>query len=103
VQAARRAARTIFLGSAPSTSNQTLRGIKQERIMLGTVQPGQSVGVFEDVLKHLRDRLHYLYAEQDRYWLDTKPNLRREMETRKQNINERTAPAETKPADLPGA
>jgi predicted AAA+ superfamily ATPase len=89
VQAARRAARTIFLGSAPSTSNQTLRGIKQERIMLGTVQPGQSVGVFEDVLKHLRDRLHYLYAEQDRYWLDTKPNLRREMETRKQNINER--------------
>lgn len=89
VQAARRAARTIFLGSAPSTSNQTLRGIKEERIILGCVQPGQSIGVFEDVLKHLRDRLHYLYAEQDRYWLDTKPNLRREMEARKQNINER--------------
>lgn len=89
VHAARRSARAIFLGSAPSSSNQTARGIKQERILLGVVQPGQSVGIFEDVLKRLRDRLHYLYSEQDRFWYDTKPNLRREMESRKQNINER--------------
>jgi predicted AAA+ superfamily ATPase len=89
VQAARRTARTIFLGSAPSTREQMIRGVQAERILLGTVQPGQAIGVFEDVLKRLRDRLHYLYAEQDRYWLDTKPNLRREMESRKQNINER--------------
>lgn len=89
VHAARRTARAIFLGSAPSSSNQTVRGIKQERILLGVVQPGQSVGIFEDVLKRLRDRLHYLYSEQDRFWYDTKPNLRREMESRKQNINER--------------
>src|SRR5690554_6842957 len=89
VQAARRTARTIFLGSAPSTREQMIRGVQAERVLLGTVQPGQTIGVFEDVLKRLRDRLHYLYAEQDRYWLDTKPNLRREMESRKQNINER--------------
>lgn len=89
VQAARRTARSIFLGSAPSSQEQMIRGIQAERILLGTVQPGQTIGVFEDVLKRLRDRLHYLYAEQDRYWLDTKPNLRREMESRKQNISER--------------
>lgn len=89
VQAARRTARTIFLGSAPSSQEQMIRGIQAERVLLGTVQPGQTIGVFEDVLKRLRDRLHYLYAEQDRYWLDTKPNLRREMESRKQNISER--------------
>ena len=89
VQAARRAARTIFLGSAPSTREQMIRGIQVERILLGAVQPEQAIGVFEDVLKRLRDRLHYLYSEQDRFWLDTKPNLRREMESRKQNINER--------------
>ena len=89
VQAARRAARSIFLGSAPAASGQAIRGLKTERILLGTVQPGQTVGVFEDVLKRLRDRLHYLYSEQDRFWFDTKPNLRREMESRKQNINER--------------
>ncbi|SEP62692.1 hypothetical protein SAMN05421693_102107 [Ectothiorhodospira magna] len=86
VQAARRTARTLFLGSAPSSNAQNVRGIQQERLLLGTVQPGQSIGIFEDALKHLRDRLHYLYGEQDRFWFDTKPNLRREMESRKQRI-----------------
>lgn len=89
VQAARRTARTIFLGSAPSAREQTVRGIRREQILLGAIQPGQAVGVFEDVLKRLRDRMQYLYSEKDRYWLDTKPNLRREMESRKQNINDR--------------
>lgn len=87
VQAAHRAMRTIFLGSAPSTSGQAVKGIQVERVLLGAVQPGQVVGVFEDVLKRLRDRLHYLYSDQDRLWLDTKPNLRREMESRKQNVD----------------
>lgn len=87
VQAARRAMRTVFFGSAPSARDQMVKGIQIERILLGTVQPGQTVGVFEDVLKRLRDRLHYLYSDQDRFWLDTKPNLRREMESRKQNID----------------
>ncbi len=91
VQAARRTARTIFLGSAPSVKEQTIRGIQTECILLGAVQPGQPLGVFEDVLKRLRDQLHYLFSEQDRFWLDTKPNLRREMESRKQNISERDA------------
>lgn len=88
VQAARRAMRTIFLGSAPSNAEQGVKGLNQEHILLGCAQPGQTIGVFEDVLKRLRDRLHYLYSEQDRYYLDTRPNLRREMESRKQNINE---------------
>jgi predicted AAA+ superfamily ATPase len=87
VQAAQRTMRTIFLGSAPSARAQVVKGIQVERILLGTVQPGQPVGVFEDVLKRLRDRLHYLYSDKDHFWLDTKPNLRREMESRKQNID----------------
>lgn len=87
-QAARRAMRTIFLGSAPSNAEQGVKGLNNEHILLGCVQPGQPTGVFEDVLKRLRDRLHYLYSEQDRYYLDTRPNLRREMESRKQNIDE---------------
>lgn len=89
VQAARRAMRTIFLGSAPSVSGQMVKGIQVERILLGAVQPEQTIGVFEDVLKRLRDRLHYLYSDQDRFWLDTKPNLRREMESRMQHIDSR--------------
>ncbi|HDY8039947.1 TPA: ATP-binding protein [Vibrio vulnificus] len=89
VQAARRAMRTIFLGSAPSNAEQGVKGVNQEHILLGCVQPGQTIGVFEDVLKRLRDRLHYLYSEQDRYYLDTRPNLRREMESRKHHIQDR--------------
>lgn len=88
VQAARRAARTMFLGSAPSNPAQTVRGIRVERILLGCVLPGQTVGVYEDVIKRLRDRLHYLYGEQDSYWFDTRPNLRREMESRKVNLKD---------------
>ncbi len=89
VQAARRTVRTIFLGSAPSTSEQMIRGIKSDHVLLGSVQPGQNIGVFEDVLKRLRNQLHYLYAEEDRLWFDTKPNLRREMESRKQKLTDK--------------
>lgn len=88
VQAARRVARTIFLGSAPSNAAQSVRGIRLDGILLGAVQPGQGVGTYEDVIKRLRDRLHYLYAEKDSYWFDTRPNLRREMESRKANLKE---------------
>ena len=87
VQASHKTMRSIFLGSAPSSSNQIVKGIQLERILLGSIQPGQVIGIYEDVLKRLKDRLHYLYHEKDRYWLDTKPNLRREMESRKQNID----------------
>ena len=96
VQAAHRVMRAVFLGSAPSTSDQVVKGIQLERVLLGTVQPGQTVGVFEDVLKRLRDKLHYLYSDQDRFWLDTKPNLRREMESRHQNIDKLTLHDELK-------
>ncbi|PVZ72008.1 ATP-binding protein [Pelagibaculum spongiae] len=96
VQAARRTMRTIFLGSAPSTTDQVVKGLSIERVLLGAVQPEQVVALFEDVLKRLRDRLHYLYSDQNNYWLDTKPNLRREMESRKQNINKLTVNEELK-------
>ncbi len=88
VQAARRVARTIFLGSAPSNAAQAVRGIRVDGILLGSVQPGQAVGTYEDVIKRLRDKLHYLYGEKDCYWLDTRPNLRREMESRKANLKD---------------
>ena len=88
VQAARRVARTIFLGSAPAAANALVKGIKLERVLLGCAQPTQSLGVYEDVLGRLRDHLHYLYVDHDQFWFDTKPNLRREMEGRKKNVSE---------------
>ena len=85
--AARRAARTIFFGSAPSSAAQGRRGIAVERILLGCATPGQIVSIYEDVLKRLRDRLHYLFVDTDHFWFDTRPNLRREMESRKGKID----------------
>ena len=84
--AATRATRTIFLGSAPSCSKEGARGIAVERILLGCAIPGQTLGIYEDVLKRLRDKLHNLFADMDRFWFDTRPNLRREMESRKQKV-----------------
>ncbi|EJO92029.1 hypothetical protein A471_20069 [Ectopseudomonas mendocina DLHK] len=89
VQACRRTARTIFLGSAPTTSGQVLRGIELMRIMLGTVQPGQQVGLFKDALRSLLDKLHYLNNANNHYWFDTRPNLRREMEERKKRYKDK--------------
>ncbi|MBQ5459193.1 MAG: ATP-binding protein, partial [Rhodocyclaceae bacterium] len=86
VQACRRSARTIFLGSAPSTANQMVRGIELERITLGSAQPGQQVGVYKDALRRLGERLHYLNSGNNRFWFDTRPNLRREMEERKRRF-----------------
>lgn len=89
IQACRRTARAIFLGSAPSTASQMVRGLELERVMLGVVQPGQQIGVYKDALRRLTDRLHYLNHANNRFWLDTRPNLRREMEDRKRRFQDK--------------
>lgn len=89
IQACRRCARTIFLGSAPSTANQLVRGIELERVILGTALPGQQIGVYKDALRRLGDRLHYLNIDKNRFWFDTRPNLRREMEERKRRFQDK--------------
>ena len=82
ISAARRVARTIFMGSAPHGSGQAVRGLEEMRIRLGVVQPDEHVSVFNDVTKRLTDRLTHLYTRAQRYWYDTHPNLRRTMEDR---------------------
>lgn len=89
VQACRRTARAIFLGSAPSTSNQLVRGLELERVLLGVAQPGQQLSLYKDALRRLGDRLHYLNHAKNRFWLDTRPNLRREMEERKRRFQDK--------------
>lgn len=88
LQACRRCARTVFLGSAPTTANQMVRGIELERVVLGSALPGQQLGLFKDALRRLNDRLHYLNHANNRFWFDTRPNLRREMEDRKRRFQD---------------
>ncbi len=98
INAARRVARTLFLGSAPtSVAPKTgIRGLDRARILLGCLQPGQSASTYTDALNRLADRLHYLSSSGDktqdttRFWFDTRANLRREMEDRKKRFDEKT-------------
>ena len=98
VSAARRVARTVFLGSAPSSVSGkfTIRGVDRARVVLGCLQPGQTSSVYSDALNRLADRLHYLNSSGDktqdatRFWFDTRANLRREMEDRKRRFDDKT-------------
>lgn len=98
VHAARRVARTLFLGSAPSSggAQKGSRGVDRARVLLGCVQPGQPSAAFSDALNRLCDRLHYLNSSGDkandntRFWFDTRANLRREMQDRKGRFDDRS-------------
>uniref|UniRef100_A0A832A0Q1 ATP-binding protein n=1 Tax=Desulfacinum infernum TaxID=35837 RepID=A0A832A0Q1_9BACT len=72
--AARRVARTIFMGSAPlaKTSNP---GIDDRRVKLGCFQPGETAATFGDALRRLRDQATHLYSDGTRYWFSTQPSV----------------------------
>jgi len=73
--ATRRVARTVFLGSAPLPAAAN-RGIDDRRILLGSVQPGETPGTFGDALRKLAGQATYLYADSSgRYWYATQPSV----------------------------
>ena len=84
--AARRVARAVFMGSAPSVGEQANRGIAESSAMLATAQPGESRATFADALNRMTKRLSYLYSDGTRYWYDTRPNLNRTAEDRAQQL-----------------
>ena len=86
--AARRVARAIMLGSAPTVRAQSIRGIEASRIRLGVIQPGENIADFNDALNTLRGSLSYLYADSagNRYWYDTRPTLRKTASDRSSQI-----------------
>ncbi len=70
--AARRVARTIFLGSAGSGAT---RGIDQRQVHLGSVQPGQGVSLYNEALGRMVGDLYYLYTDGNRYYFHAEENL----------------------------
>ena len=70
--AARRIARAILLGSAPSGA---VRGIDARGIRLGVVQPGHGVSAYNEALARMTGELHYLYDGGGRYWFHAEENL----------------------------
>jgi len=85
LSAARRVARTVFMGSAPRLRSST-KGIEDKRIILGCVQPGEAVATFRDALRRLADRAAHLYVNENRYWFDTQPSINRVAQDRADGV-----------------
>lgn len=81
LHAARRVARTIYLGSAPTTA-ASHRGLEDRRVKLGCVMPGESPAVFGDALRRLASTATFLYQDGPRYWYSTQPTVTKLAEDR---------------------
>ena len=76
-----RAARTIYLGSAPTLSGPN-QGLDDRRVKLGCVMPGESPQVFGDAIRRLAQAATYLYQDGSRYWYSTQPTVTKLAEDR---------------------
>ncbi|MBP7678349.1 MAG: AAA+ family ATPase, partial [Thermoanaerobaculia bacterium] len=83
--ATRRVARTIYLGSAPTTS-AAHRGLEDRRVMLGCVMPGEPPAVFSDALRRLAAAATYLYQDGPRAWYATQPTVTKLAEDRAEQL-----------------
>lgn len=89
--ATRRVARTLYLGSAP-TSSAANRGIEDRRIKLGCVMPGEQPAVFGDALRRLSSAATYLYQDGPRYWYSTQPTVTKIAEDRAEQLKRNPDP-----------
>jgi len=87
VHAATRAARAVFLCSAPLVGRPNA-GLSDAGLRLACVEPGDQLAIFGEALRELKLRATYLYEEAGRYWFSTQPNLNREAEDRAKALPE---------------
>ena len=85
LSACRRVARTIYLGSAPTTT-VAHRGLEDRRVKLGCVLPGESPAIFGDALRRLAGAATYLYQDGPRYWYSTQPTVTKLAEDRAEQL-----------------
>ena len=90
--AARRITRTVFLGSAASGA---VKGVNEQRIRLGVVQPGHGVSVYNDALGRLSNELYYMYASDGRYYFHAEENLNKVADDRASDLSEREIDEDT--------
>ena len=83
--ACRRVARTIYLGSAPTTA-AAHSGLEDRRVKLGCVMPGETPAIFGDALRRLAAAGTYLYQDGTQYWYSTQPTVTKLAEDRAEQI-----------------
>jgi hypothetical protein len=80
-RAATRAARAVFLCTAP-LAGQPNAGLTGQSLRLACAEPGDQLAIFGEALRELSERASYLHEEGRRYWFSTQPTLNKEAETR---------------------
>jgi predicted AAA+ superfamily ATPase len=85
LSATRRVARTIYLGSAPTTA-AAHHGLEDRHVKLGCVMPGESPAVFGDALRRLSGVATFLYQDGNRYWYSTQPTVKKLAEDRAEQL-----------------
>ncbi|MCS7081031.1 MAG: Swt1 family HEPN domain-containing protein [Chloracidobacterium sp.] len=85
LQATRRVARAVYLGSAPTTA-AAQRGLEDRRVKLGCVAPGESPAVFGDALRRLAAAATYLYQDGARVWYAPQPTVTKLAEERAEQL-----------------
>lgn len=93
VIAATRAARAVFLATAPH-GGSARGGLTGPALRLACAQPGDQISIFGDALRELSERSAYLYREGDRYWFATQPTLNRIADERAKDVSQDDADAE---------
>lgn len=73
--AARRVARSAYMGSAPRPDGS--RGVDLKSIMVASAQPGEPVAQFADALRRLAGEATHLYVDGAQYWYSLQPNMTR--------------------------
>ena len=93
--ATKRAARCVFLGTAPMAnlrqrdgSAATIRGIEQKRVVLGSTYPGDNPAHVTDGLRRLGDLGKYMNRDQDRYWLSLQQTVAQIVQERADSYHE---------------
>ena len=95
VSATRRAARTVYMGSAPRPDGS--RGVDIKSVVLGCAQPGEPAAQFGDALKRLSGQATHLYVDGNQYWYSLQPNVTRIAADRaSSNYSDRDADDEVK-------
>lgn len=75
-RAATRAARAVFLCSAPLVGSPNA-GLTGAGLRLACAEPGDQLALFGEAVRELADSAAYLYEEAGRYWFSTQPTLNR--------------------------
>jgi hypothetical protein len=82
-RAATRAARAVFLCSAPLVDlGQPNAGLSLPGVRLACAEPGDQLAIFGEALHELAERSAFLYEEAGRFWFSTHPTLNREADNR---------------------